>query len=191
MSLSFLLLLLFAVDERFPFLSTTTTTTMNTTYDEPSELSSPKTNMAPTTTFAKSKKGVVVLVALCVMFFYTGRLSSSRGGGGASLNASLLRGFQQDVARVDADDIDPCAEIARIVDLCKPWWKRCFYDSVCHSLLSKVNNKCGCDSDFSCIDNTVTNFGIVGNKASSDFFLCIYFNWDNPSSTPVDPSYVF
>ena len=125
-----------------------------------------------------------------MMFFYTGRLSRSSGGG-ASLHASLLRGFQQDVARVDADDIDPCAEIARIVDLCKPWWKRCLNDSACHSLLSKVNNKCGCNSDFSCIDNTVTNFGVVSNKASRDFFLCVYNNWDNPSSTPGDQMYAF
>ena len=55
--------------------------------------------MAQTTTFAKSKKGVAVLLALCMMFFYTGRLSSSSGGG-ASLDASLLRGFQQDYTRI-------------------------------------------------------------------------------------------
>ena len=60
---------------------------MNTTY-ETSELTSSKTNMAPTTTFAKSKKGVVVLVALCMMFFYTGHLSR---GGEQSSNVSLLR----------------------------------------------------------------------------------------------------
>ena len=104
---------------------------MNTTDDKTSELTSPKTNMAPTTTFAKSKKGVVVLVALCMLFFYTGRLSSSSssgggggGGGGASLDASLLRRFQQDfpTVNIDDDDVDLCAEAARILSssLCKP-----------------------------------------------------------------------
>ena len=101
---------------------------MNTT-SEISELKFPKTNMALTTTFAKSKKGVVVLVALCMLFFYTGRLSSSSGGGGgggggASLDASLLRRFQQDfpTVNIDDDDVDLCAEAARILSssLCKP-----------------------------------------------------------------------
>ena len=98
---------------------------MNTTDDKTSELTSPKTNMAPTTTFAKSKKGVIVLVALCMLFFYTGRLSSSTtSSGGASLDASLLRRFQQDfpTVNIDDDDVDLCAEAARILSssLCKP-----------------------------------------------------------------------
>ena len=79
---------------------------MNTT-SEISELKFPKTNMALTTTFAKSKKGVVVLVALCMLFFYTGRLLSSSGGG-ASLDASLLRGFQQDVATATTETHETC-----------------------------------------------------------------------------------
>ena len=63
--------------------------------------------MATTTTLAKSKKGVVVLVALCMLFFYTGRLLSSSGGG-ASLDASLLRGFQQDVATATTETHETC-----------------------------------------------------------------------------------
>ena len=67
---------------------------MNNT-KETSELSSSKTNMVSTTTILKSnKKGMAVLAALCMMCFYAGRLSVF---GGEQSDASLLRGFQQDV----------------------------------------------------------------------------------------------
>ena len=91
-------LLLFAVDERFLFLSTTTTTTM-TTYDETSELSPSTTHR---TSWKSHTKGVAVLVAVCLLFLSAGRLStrsSSGGGGGASLEAAFLRGFQHDVVQ--------------------------------------------------------------------------------------------
>ena len=167
---------------------------MNTTYDEPSEFSSPKTNMAPTTTFAKSKKGVVVLVALCMMFFYTGRLSSSSGGG-APLDASLLRGFQQDVVR--GETTKPLMSRrywyrrGNLMDLCKPWYDPCVKDKVCHELQLKVAKECDCDSDLSCIDNAMIDFGIRYNIHYYNFFSCVVNNWDNPSSTPSDKMYAF
>ena len=169
----------------FPFLSTTPTTTMNTTYDETSELSSPKINMAPTTTFAKSKKGVVVLLALCMMFFYTGRLRlSSSSGGRASLDASLLLGFQRDVVGFEDDNTDPCAEIDRIMlGKCKPKHQLCLIDSVCASNLAKMTSKCGwCYYDLICLSEATREINHF-NMATVGFLSCLQNNWDNPSTT--------
>jgi len=194
-SLSFLsFLLLFAVDQRFLFLSTAT---MSTTY-ETSELTSPKTSMAPTTTFAKSKKGVVVLVALCMLFFYTGRLSSSTSGGGVSFDddafdASLLRGkwlnsgFQQDVVvprEVMGDD--PCAGAAcpdrctRIVASCKNQYLACIGDETgqCAPVLAQISSDCGCGTQVSCATKIVDASGHSGNSAIKAGIKCVKSVWN-------------
>ena len=160
---------------------------MNTT-DETSEFTSPKTNMAPTTTFAKSKKGVVVLAALCLMFFYTGRLSSSSGGG-ASLDASLLRGFQEDVVRPvqypfgvfpPGYPFNPCVGN---MGGCKPVHDKCKENLACRLLLQFTSTECDCDSDFDCITGALKDYGIdvpiEGNVAIDNFMECIRRNWQN------------
>ena len=159
----------------FLFLSTTT---MNTTYDEPSEFSSPKTNMAPTTTFAKSKKGVVILVALCMMFFYTGRLSSSSGGG-APLDASLLRGFQQDVVGAAAD---PCAS-ATCPFRCNNIVANCAVSSSpkarkVYNVLTKVRNTCGCTTTIDCANKIAAASGQGNNPNVVRLIQCVERFWN-------------
>ena len=177
---------------------------MNTT-DETSEFTSPQTNMAPTTTFAKGKKGVVVLVALCLMFFYTGRLSSSSGGG-ASLDASLLRGFHQDVGLCitdrDCGDKEACglptlpgfkgryckvfipfAPCAGTFGNCTPVHDKCKENTACRQLLKSTSTTCDCDCNLSCIIGAFEEFGsmvpIEGNDAIDNLMECIRRNWQN------------
>ena len=158
---------------------------MNTTY-ETSELTSSKTNMAPTTTFAKSKKGVVVLVALCMMFFYTGRLSSSTSGDGASFDASLLRGFHQDVVgTADPCAADPCsqgcaacpARCNKIVQYCQKEYVACNADPAgqCNGVLTAVSKTCGCGDGIDCAEKFLS--GHSGNQAIQNGIRCAESHW--------------
>ena len=117
-----------------------------------------------------------------MMFFYTGRLSSSTSGGlyppphpRSSFDASLLRGFQQDV--VGDDGIGSCTVVEKILRLCNDQYQICLKDKACLRLLrTEISVKCNCDSDFSCYDDAVKTFGIVGNTAIDNFIGCAHDN---------------
>jgi len=156
---------------------------MSTTY-ETSELTSPKTSMAPTTTFAKSKKGVVVLVALCMLFFYTGRLSSSTSGGDSSAFISLFPYHTLMPREVMGDD--PCAGAAcpdrctRIVASCKNQYLACIGDETkqCAPVLAQISSDCGCGTQVSCATKIVDASGHSGNSAIKAGIKCVKSVWN-------------
>jgi len=95
-------------------------------------------------------------------------------------NASLLRGFQQDVAGAAAGPCDGsacAARCGRIVAKCQNQYAACVADKTgqCAPVLAKVSSDCGCGAPVSCATKIAS--GHSGNSAIKKGIACVEKVW--------------
>ena len=121
-----------------------------------------------------------------MVFFYTGRLSSSTSGGGASFDASLLRGFQQDVVGTP----DPCGPGTACIPRCsnieshcqKIGWA-CETEGPCIDFFQDMDEQCRCDETAKCVYDLYLDFvakGGVSSDIMAKKYACVTYNWEIP-----------